>query len=84
MLVALVIDEALQTVALGETIVDTLAMFEDPTCKIARHAGVERAVWPVRHDVDPAAPHLRMLHGVDGRDKPGHDGVGDYRDVCTR
>jgi hypothetical protein len=29
-------------------------------------------------------PKTSARLGVDGRDKPGHDGVGDLRDVCMR
>src|SRR5688572_8964427 len=78
------INEPLQTVSLGEPFHQALAMFPDATWEIAGHAGVERAVRAVGHDIDPSSFHTRTLRqhrsggntAVDGRDKPGHDGSG--------
>jgi hypothetical protein len=38
----------------------------------------EAAVTPISHEVEPATSYRRIKKDVDGRDKPGHDGVGAY------
>jgi hypothetical protein len=52
-------------------------MFPDATDQVIRNANVQRAIAPVRHDVDPPAhPKIIDMPGeqdVDGRDGPGHD-----------
>ena len=48
-------DEALQAVSPGEALAEPFAVFMDAAREVAGHANVERAIGPVRHDVDPAA-----------------------------
>jgi hypothetical protein len=52
-------DEAREAVLPGEAGGDAFAMLPGAAGEIARHAAIERAVLPVRHEVDPAP----FLHG---------------------
>ena len=47
-------DEQATYVFLGETGDSTAALLEEPSCQIACDTEVDRAVAPVRQDVDPA------------------------------
>ena len=78
------INQPLQPVPLGEPGHDAFAMLPNAPRKIAGHAGVQNAIRPVGHDVDPR-PSIAQTVGnrrpngnafVDGRDKPGHDDEG--------
>ena len=73
-IVLLEVDEALQTIPLGESSNLTVAMLSNPTDNVIRHANVQRAVWTIGQDIDPAPFHAPEFASVDGRDKPGHDG----------
>ena len=59
-LVALHVDQAFQAVAFCEAFNESLAVLVCPTADVGGHAGIERAVRPVGHDVDPA-PFARSL-----------------------
>jgi hypothetical protein len=63
--VTLCIDQALQAVFPGEATDDAFPMFPYAPCKIAGDADVERPVRPIRHHVDPAALHRRIV-GIEG------------------
>ena len=54
--------EAIDTVAFGEAAKRASAVLEDPTDQVRGHANVQRAVEPVRHDVNAglAFPHIRQ------------------------
>ena len=70
------IDEAFQSVAFCETIDKAGAMFEDSAHKIICDANVKNSVGLVSQYVDiTAIRHTIIMKGVDGRDKPGHDGA---------
>jgi hypothetical protein len=53
-------DEAREAVLLGEAGDGAFAMLPGAAGEVARHAEVERAVAPVRHEVDPTA----LVHGT--------------------
>jgi hypothetical protein len=69
------IDELVQPISLCESRHDARAMLAHSTNKIIGDANVKDAVGAVGHDVDPTSLHGAILVDVDGRDKPGHDGV---------
>jgi hypothetical protein len=57
-------------------------MFPCAARQIAGHPAARRAVAPVGHEVESSAlnpwldaAHALLQQDVDGRDKPGHDGV---------
>ena len=51
-------------------------MLEHPANQIIRHADIKNAVRSIGQNVNvPAACHAEILQDVDGRDKPGHDGL---------
>lgn len=63
-------DKALQPVTAREARQQPLAVFIGPASEVVGHADIERAVRPVRHDVDPAAlPHAGRMSGGEVRDK---------------
>jgi hypothetical protein len=53
-------DEAREAVLPGEAVDQALAVLPGATGEVARHAEGERAVAPVRHEVDPTA----LVHGT--------------------
>jgi hypothetical protein len=70
--------EPFQSVSLCKALSHSLPVFPDATGKVTGNAGVQCAVWPIGHDVDPSLFHNATLRevgydSVDGRDKPGHD-----------
>jgi hypothetical protein len=50
-------------------------MFKCAAWQIAGDAGVQNAVASIGHEIEPAACHASIEEDVDGRDKPGHDGM---------
>ena len=76
--VPLRVDEAGQTVPLGEPFNQTLPVFPCSAHNVTGDAKIERAVGSVSHDVNPApAPsHVPMLQSVDARNNSGHDDMG--------
>jgi hypothetical protein len=46
---------------LRETVGNTGPMFPGATSKIGRGADVNGSIWPIGHNVNPAAFHLRSL-----------------------
>ena len=71
------IDEAFQSVPFGEAIDKSGTMLEYAADKIARHADVQDAVWAVGQNINVSTCHAEILQAVDGRDKPGHDELGE-------
>jgi len=70
------IDEAFQTMASCEAIDKAGAMFKYSAYKIVGDANVKDSVGSVGQYVDiTAIRHAVIMKGVDGRDKPGHDGI---------
>ena len=69
------VNQSLQSISLGETGDEPGTMLEYPTHKVARHADIQNAVRSVGQNVNVAAFHAVSLQDVDGRDKPGHDGL---------
>ena len=77
------VDEALQTVPVGEAQDCPDTMFPCSARKVAGDADVEGAV-AVRYDVNPSSSHGTIVRiqqpgrnrGKDGRVTPGHDGEG--------
>jgi hypothetical protein len=65
-------DQDLQAGPGGEDAVHALFVLCHPSRQVTGHADVDRAVRPVRHDVDPSTTHVPLAS--DGRVKPGHDG----------
>jgi hypothetical protein len=49
-------------------------MLVNATDEVARHADVKDTVRAISQNIDIASSHAAMMKGVDGRDKPGHDG----------
>jgi len=80
--VRLDVDQPLQAVAFRKARDEAFPVLVDAACDVVRDAGVERAVRPVGHDVDPGGWHRETVQRgriggnrfVDGRDRPGHDG----------
>ena len=70
-------NEPFQSVLLCESGNDTGAMLIGTFQQVTRDADIKNAVTSIRHDVNEAASHERSKQDVDGRDKPGHDGVRD-------
>ena len=68
------IHQPLDGVALGEAEYEPFAMFMCTTDEIIGHSDMQHAVWRASQNVNVASLGLRMFTGVDGRDKPGHDG----------
>jgi hypothetical protein len=50
-------------------------MLVDPANEVAGDPDIEDAVRVICQDVDEPACHIAILQDVDGRDKPGHDGL---------
>jgi hypothetical protein len=50
-------------------------MFKRAAWQIAGDASVQNAVASIGHEIEPAAGHASIEEDVDGRDKPGHDGL---------
>src|SRR5262245_42610486 len=70
----LVVDEALQSIALREPFDDAFAMLERAARQIARDAGIKNAIASIGHEVEPAAFHaiIEARRGWPGQ-VPGHD-----------
>jgi hypothetical protein len=68
-----VVDELLQSVALGESLDRSRTVFVRTAWKIGRYADIENAIAFVGNEVHEAARHSSLKQDVDGRDKPGHD-----------
>jgi hypothetical protein len=76
-LVSLEIDETLQAMPFCESLDISRTMFEYPAHEVVGDAHVQDSIGVVCQDVNVAAiAHFPILKGVDGRDKPGHDGIG--------
>jgi hypothetical protein len=60
------VDESLQGVSLSEAGYAAFVMFMSAPSDVGRYASVENAVGAVRHDVNPAAGHLRILAWMAG------------------
>ncbi len=83
-LMMLSVDEALQTVPVGEAQDCPDTMFPCSARKVAGDADVEGAVGAVRYDVNPSSsygtivrmPQPERNRGKDRRVTPGHDGEG--------
>src|SRR5437588_13015656 len=67
-------NKLLQPIPAGKAFDPSAAMLPCAPRQRACHSDIERPVRPVGDDIDPPT-HAFMLQGVDGRDKPGHDGV---------
>ena len=84
-------DQPLQPVPLSEAGHNAFAMLPNAARKVAGHAGVQNAVRPVSHDVNPGSSHRRKMPAqrtgsnasVDGRDKPGHDDEVVWASACA-
>jgi hypothetical protein len=72
------IHQPLQSISFGEASDEAGAMFEYASDKIAHYPDVEDAIRAVSHDVNVATCHAEILQDVDGRDKPGHDELGEF------
>jgi hypothetical protein len=76
--------EPRQPVSLGEPADQTFPMLPDAPKKIGRDAEIQDPVRPIGHYVNPGldhdpsvgSPYASAKIFVDGRDKPGHDGLG--------
>jgi hypothetical protein len=69
------IDEAFQSMTFCETVDKARTMLEYSAHKIIRDANVQNAVGLIGQHVHiTAVRHAAIMKGVDGRDKPGHDG----------
>ena len=55
------IDQTMQAISGCEHRPSPVFMRADPGCQIAGHAGVQRSIWTVRHDVDPTNRHGSSL-----------------------
>ncbi len=79
------IDQVFQAVAFRETICQTFTVLPYTPGEITGHTDVQRTIWPVCHDINPAAFHLVRIAVADGvrqsavdhRVKPGDDGKKD-------
>ncbi len=71
--VLLKIDEGFESVAFGETIDCSVAVFINAANKVVGHSHIKSAVRPICEQIDKAASHAVIVEDVDGRDKPGHD-----------
>jgi hypothetical protein len=60
------VDESLQGVSLSEAGYAAFAMFMSAPSDVGRYASVKNAVGAVRHDVNPAAGHLRIIAWMAG------------------
>jgi hypothetical protein len=75
------VNEALQAVPAGKSNDGAGAVLPGASSEIARHAGIEGSVRPVRNYVNPSAAHraivdrcgARRNRRVDARVEPGHD-----------
>jgi hypothetical protein len=76
-------------IASGEPTAGPCPVFPRSANNVVGHASIERTEWPVGHDVHPSSTHAftvpptgltgcqRIANATtDGRDTPGHDGVG--------
>ncbi len=54
------VDQPLKAVGFGKTLDGSFAMFPDTSDQVGRHADIQRAIWPVGHDVDPAIHAVRV------------------------
>src|SRR5579883_736823 len=76
-IVLLGIDQPLQPIPRRESFDDSVMMLPRTTRKIAGHADIERAVWPVRYDVDPSTPHREFIASRRGLGNHDVDELGD-------
>jgi hypothetical protein len=68
-----VIDQPFQSVSFCEAVGDSIAMLEHTSRQIIRDAGIENAVAPIRHEINPAPRHVDIETRRGWPDKPGHD-----------
>ena len=84
--VPLGVHEHRQTVSLGKSTTNAMAVFPNPAGDVVRDANIQRTERSVCDDVNPSATHQVMLGALglsayergygaatDGRDRPGHD-----------
>jgi hypothetical protein len=69
--VLLKVDEALNSVSLGETLNETFSMLIRARDDVVRHADVKRAIWLVAEDVGPIAHNGSCGGGMDPGSRPG-------------
>src|SRR5260221_11995498 len=60
-IVPLGIDEAMRAVLLRETVSDTSSVLPGTSSQIGGRADIERAVWPIGHDVEPSPLHHQSV-----------------------
>jgi hypothetical protein len=75
--------QPLGSVPLCEALSHALSVFPGVFGKIACDSGVQDAIRPIGHDVDPSLFHSTTLwevgyDSVDGRHKAGHDEIGRF------
>jgi hypothetical protein len=72
------IDQAFQSISLGEAINESGTMFEYSANEIAGHPDVEDAIRTIGQNINVSTCHPEILQDVDGRDKPGHDELREF------
>jgi hypothetical protein len=73
--VMLEVNEAFDGILLCESRDQAIPMFIDSSDEVVRDPYVRNSIWRASQNVNIATQHTDMMKDVDGRDKPGHDGV---------
>ena len=73
------VDQSFQAVMLCKSINKPLPVFIGSSRQVARNADVQDAVTPIGHEINPAPAIFRLKQDVDGRNKSGHDGLGNAK-----
>jgi hypothetical protein len=74
------VNQPLQPVSFSEAVYEAAAVFVYPANKIIGDANIQDTIRAIGQNIDESTCHAEILQDVDGRDKPGHDGIGTIGD----